>query len=405
VEDSHRRHPLLLSRGVASVGLASFFSDAGHELTTSVLPTFVTSVLRGSAAALGLIEGVSDGILGLATLFGGMLANDETRRLRIARGGYLSMAAATGAIAATTALWQVAVLRAASWFARGLRSPARDSMLATLAPRDAYGRAFGIERAGDNLGAVVGPLLAAGLVAWVGIRPALWVAAIPSALAAVAITIAAAEASRLRRQVTRRVSLELRRLHEAGLARPMLPIAMFEVANVSTTLLILRSTDLLHHGGRSLTAATSLAVLIYAGHNLFAAGVAFAGGHWIDRAGPGPVFTAGAAIYVLAYAGFALPLHAWPLVLVAFILAGSGIGLAEAAESTLVAQLLPDHLRGGGFGVLGGLQSFGGLVSSAIVGALWTGVSPTVAFLYAAAWMLLSAATSVGSRLMRTVDG
>lgn len=404
MEGPHRRHPLLLSRGVATVGLASLFSDAGHELTTSVLPTFVTSVLRGSAAALGLIEGVSDGVLGLATLVGGMLANDETRRLRIARGGYLSMAAATGAIAATTALWQVALLRAASWFARGLRSPARDSMLATLAPQDAYGRAFGIERAGDNLGAVAGPLLAAGLVAWVGIRPALWVAAIPSALAAVAITVAAAEAGRLRRQVTRRVSLELRRLHEAGLARPMLPIAMFEVANVSTTLLILRSTDLLHHGGRSLTAATSLAVLVYAGHNLFAAGVAFVGGHWIDRAGPRPVFAAGAAAYVLAYAGFALPLHTWPLVLVAFTLAGSGIGLAEAAESTLVARLLPDHLRGGGFGVLGGLQSFGGLASSAIVGVLWTSVSPTVAFLYAAGWMLLSAAASAGSRLMRRGD-
>jgi MFS family permease len=394
------RRPLLLSRGVAGVGLASFFSDAGHELTTSVLPTFVISVLRGSAAALGLIEGVSDGVLGLATLAGGVLANDERRRLRIARGGYLSMAAATGAIAAAATLWQVAALRAASWLARGLRSPARDSMLVSLAPRDAYGRAFGIERAGDNLGAVVGPLLGAGFVAWIGIRPALLIAAVPSTLAAVAITVAAAEARKLGAGAARRASLEWHRLREAGLPRPLLPIAMFEISNVSTTLLILRSTDLLHHGGRSVTTATSLAILVYAGHNLVAAAVAFGGGHWIDRSGPRIVFAGGAGLYVLAYAAFGLPLHAWPLVLVAFTLAGSGIGLAEAAESTLVAGLLPDDLRGSGFGVLGGLQSAGGLLSSAVVGALWTAVSPTVAFVYAGAWMLASSATAAGSRMM-----
>jgi MFS family permease len=392
------RVPPLVSRGVAGIGLASFFSDAGHELTTSVLPTFVTSVLRGSAAALGVIEGVSDGVLGLATLLGGTLANDERRRLRTAQGGYLAMAAATGAIAAAAALWQVALLRAASWFARGLRSPARDSMLTSLAPAEAYGRAFGIERAGDNLGAVVGPLAGAGLVAWLGIRPALWLAAVPSTLAAVAIGVAAAEARRLRPRIGRRVSLELRRLRQAGLARAMLPVAMFEVGNVSTTLLILRSTDLLHHGGRSATAATSLAVLIYAAHNLFAAAVSLVGGRWIDRGGPGRVFAAGAAVYVVAYLGFALPIHAWAFLLLAFTIAGSGIGLAEAAQSTLIARLLPDDLRGSGFGVLGGLQAFGGLVSSAAVGLLWTATSPTVAFVYAAAWMALSAGASVRSR-------
>ncbi len=393
-EGPHARRPLLLSRGVASVGLASFFSDAGHELTTSVLPAFVTGVLRGSAATLGLIEGVSDAVLGLATLTGGMLANDETRRLRVARGGYLSMAAATGAIAAAAAIWQVAALRAASWLARGLRSPARDAMLASLAPREAYGRAFGIERAGDNLGAVAGPLLAAGLVSWIGIRPALLAAALPSTLAAVAITVAATEARRLGAASARRAGLEVRRLRQAGLLRPLLPIALFEISNVSTTLLILRSTDLLHHGGRSATAATTLAILVYAGHNLVAAGVAFSGGHWIDRSGPGVVFAAGAAVYVLAYAAFALPLHAWPLILTAFALAGSGIGLAEAAESALVARLLPDELRGGGFGVLGGLQSAGGLLSSAVVGAIWIALSPAAAFLYAGAWMLLAAAAA-----------
>ncbi len=235
----------------------------------------------------------------------------------------------------------------------------------------------------------------------VAIRPTLWLAAVPSLLAAVAIGIAASEARRLGAPVRRRVSLELRGLKESGLARPLLPVMMFEIGNVSTTLLILRSTDLLEHGSRGLTAATSLAVLIYAAHNLFAAAVAFTGGHWIDRIGPAPVFGAGAVLYVAAYTIFATAGHLVPIVVIAFVLAGSGIGLAEAAESTLVARLLPPTLRGSGFGVLGALQALGGLASSAVVGLLWVAISPTVGFLYAAAWMALTAAVLV----RRSVQG
>lgn len=265
-------------------------------------------------------------------------------------------------------------------------------MLASLAPPEAYGRAFGLERAGDNLGAVVGPLIAAGLVASIGIRHTIYLSAIPGLFAALAITVAAADARKRRAgpEARRRARLELRGLREAGVVRPLLPVAAFELGNVATSLLILRATTLLHHGGRSVAAATSLAVLIYAGHNLFAAFVAYGGGHWLDRAGPRLVFASGAAVYVASYGLFALPLHSWPVLVVAFLLAGSGIGLAETAESALVARLVPDRLRGSGFGLLGGVQSFGDFASSAAVGLLWTAVSPTAGFVYAAGWMLVS---------------
>ena len=320
-----------LTRGVRSVGLASFFSDSGHEIATSILPSFVTHTLRSSAGALGLIEGLSDALTGLAKLIGGPLANDEGRRLRLATGGYLVTAAATGAIGLATTIWQAGLLRALAWTARGARSPARDSMLATLAPAQAYGRAFGLERAGDNLGAVAGPLLAAGLVAWIGIRPAIYFAAIPGIFAAVAITVAAKEARRVRDPIRRRFALELGGLRRAGLARPLLPIALFEVGNCATTLLILRATNLLHHHGRTAASATALAALLYAGLNASASAVALGGGHWIDRTGPRGAFAAGAALFALAYAGFAVGVRAWPALLGFFLLAGAGIGLAETA--------------------------------------------------------------------------
>src|ERR1700760_802656 len=242
-----------LTPGVGAVGVAGFFSDAGHEVTTSVLPAFIGGTLGASAAALGVIDGISDALIGAMKLIGGPLANDPHRRAQSASAGYLGTAVATGAIGAAVTLWQVGALRAIAWMFRGLRSPARDALLASLSPTSAHGRAFGLVRAGDNLGAVVGPLLAAGLVSWVGVRPALYLAAVPGLLAAIAIIVAARES---RRTVhTRRESsprrLELRALRDAGMLRALLPMLLFEFGNLATTLLILRATQLLTSQHRS----------------------------------------------------------------------------------------------------------------------------------------------------------
>lgn len=393
-----------LTRGVLGVGSASFFSDAGHEMATSVLPTFLTSTLHAGPGALGAIEGVSDALTGLSKLAGGPLANDPNRRAQLASGGYLGTALATGALGLTTAVWQVAGLRALAWVSRGLRSPARDTLLTSLVPPHAYGRAFGLERAGDNAGAIAGPLLASGLVAWLGIRHVLLLAVVPGLLAALAITVAGREARRTMADVTARRTLQLNlgELRRAGLVQALTPAALFELGNVATTLLILRATELLSSDGRDLAAATSVAILLYAAHNGAATVASLAGGQIIDRANARVVFAVGAGVYVLAYVGFALDTRSWPLLLGAFLLAGIGIGLAETAESTVVAQRLPDRLRGNGFGVLGLVQSLGDLGSSLVVGVLWSTVSPMVGFGYAAVWMaasLLASGLLAGPRI------
>ena len=234
-----------LSPGVAGVGAASLFSDAGHEMATSVLPTFLTSTLHAGPAALGAIEGFSDALVGLSKLAGGPLANEPGRRGRLASGGYLGTAIATAAIGLTTAVWQVAILRAVAWASRGIRSPARDMLLTSLAPKSAYGRAFGLERAGDNAGAILGPLLASVLVSVVGIRHVILLAIIPGVFAAISITIAARQARTTLTAVEgrRTLTLNIGELRRAGLARALAPAALFELGNLATTLLILRATN------------------------------------------------------------------------------------------------------------------------------------------------------------------
>lgn len=393
-----------LNPGVGAVAAASFFSDSGHEVTTSVLPAFLTGTLGASAAVLGVIDGISDALMGLMKLLAGPAANDPHRRVKTASGGYLGTAVATGAIGAAVAVWQVGTLRAIAWLSRGLRSPARDALLASVSRQSAQGRAFGLERAGDNFGAVVGPLLAAGLVSCVGVRTTLYLAAIPGLLAALAIVVAARES---RRQLQARQKpaprrLELGALRDAGMLRALAPVLLFEFGNLATTLLILRATQLLVSPHRSLTAATSIAVLIYAGHNVVATLASLGAGRWYDRAGPKAIFATGAVVYVLAYGVFAVGTHSVAVVVLAFAAAGAGIGLAEPTESAVVAQLLPDRLRGSGFGVFGVVQAAGDVAATVVAGLLYTFVSPVAAFGYAAVWMVGAALTS--GLLSRSVD-
>jgi hypothetical protein len=118
-----------LTPGVRGIGLASFLADVGHEVPTALLPSLLTTTLGASAAALGVIEGVSDALAGAARFGGGVLADDPARRRATAVGGYTSTAVLAGLTGVAGAVWQVAILRASAWAARGLRVPARNALL------------------------------------------------------------------------------------------------------------------------------------------------------------------------------------------------------------------------------------------------------------------------------------
>ncbi|MFI6014595.1 MFS transporter [Streptomyces sp. NPDC051243] len=219
-----------LTPGVRGIGSASFLADVGHEIPTALLPSLLTSTLGAPAAALGAIEGVSDALAGAARFGGGVLADDPARRRKVAVGGYTATAVFGAATAGATAVWQVGVLRAAAWTARGLRVPARNALLADIVPAGAYGRAYGFERMMDNLGAIFGPLLALVLVAWIGVQGAIGLSVIPGLLAAAAIVYAIRRTPRP--EIRGRVPLKIRvrPVLSGDLGRLMGAVAAFEVA-------------------------------------------------------------------------------------------------------------------------------------------------------------------------------
>ena len=161
----------------------------------------------------------------------------------------------------------------------GLRVPARNALLADVVPAAAYGRAYGFERAMDNLGAILGPLVAIPLVAWLGTRWAVGLSVIPGLLAALAIVYTIRHTPRPQRQERRSLAIRVRPVL-AGQLRPLFGgITAFEFGNCAATLLILRATELLEPG-RSTDAATTTAIGLDVVYNAAATATSLAaGGH------------------------------------------------------------------------------------------------------------------------------
>ncbi len=386
-----------LTPGVRGIGLASLLSDLGHEIPTALLPSFLVTVLGAPAAALGLIEGIADALSGVAKVVGGALADDPGRRRSVAVGGYTLTALLSALIGISTAIWQVAIFRTAAWTARGIRGPSRNALLADAVDPTAYGRAYGFERAMDNAGAVIGPIVALGLVALIGIRGAIFVSVIPGLLAAVAIVYAVRHLQRPKERHTAPVRIVVRPLLRGPLGRLLVSVSLFEAGNVAATLLILRTTELLtpSQGTRG---ATTIAIALYVGYNVAGTLAALPAGRLADAYGARLVFAIGVACFALAYVVFATG-SGIAILGLAFVLAGIGIGAAETAENAAVAALAPSAQRGSAFGLLAGIQSAGDFIASAVVGLVWTLVSPTLAFGLAAALMVGSLITmAVGPR-------
>lgn len=379
---------------VLGIAAASFLSDAGHEMATAVLPGFLRS-LGAPALALGSVEAAADASMSLSKLAGGVVADRASERKRVAAAGYATTAVATGGFALAGPWGIVAFFRSLAWAARGLRSPARDALLAGAVEPDQRGRAFGLERAMDSAGAVVGPLLAAGLLTLVGFRVVFLLSVIPGLLAVAAISRLVHEAPRT---TIHAVRFSFRGLPRGRYRVLLVGFGLYGLGNFAPTLLVLRATDLLH-GGRTLTDAAAIAVLLYTVHNLVNSLAAYPAGAVGDRIGHRTILAGGFALFAFGCIGFAVWEPRSIVVLGAlFATVGASTAMVETARGAYVSDLVPPDLRGRAFGMLGLIDGLGDLVASLVVGLLFTVASPGWGFLWGAVLSLAGAALLVSPR-------
>jgi MFS family permease len=377
-----------LTRGVLGIGLASLFSDWGHEAATAILPAFLTT-LGAPAFALGVIEGVADGLSSFAKLAGGWIADRPHRRKPTGIAGYTATAITTFAYSFAQSWPVVLVWRGLGWIGRGSRGPSRDSLLADSVDPSRAGRAFGFERAMDSLGAVFGPVCALALLGIVGARGVLRWTLLPGLIAAVCFALMAPAARAIEGHHAPGIRASFTQIPKrfwyflAG-------VFAHGIGDFAPTLLILRATQILtpRYGmGR----ATTIAIALYTFHNVVNSAASYPAGALGDRLGKRGLLAAGYLVAGAAYAGFIFERPTLPALAVLFALAGVHGGFQASLEKSVAAELLPRANRGSGFGVLAATNGLGDVVSSIVVGALWSAVSAAAGFTYAAVFTAMGA--------------
>lgn len=371
-----------LTRGVFGIGLASLCSDWGHEIGTSLLPILLAG-LGAPAYALGVIEGVADGVSSFAKLAGGWVADRPHLRKPVAVAGYLLTGLSTFAFGFAGTWPQVLASRAIGWMGRGIRGPARDVLLTDAVAPELVGRAFGFERTMDTIGAILGPLCATALIAMMSVRMAMRWALIPGALAAVAIATLVPAGVRDGEHHALPFTASLSRLPREF--RGFLKcVALFGLGDFAHTLLILRAVQLLtpEYG---LVRAGGIAVALYTFHNVIYAAAAYPAGLAGDKLGRRGILVVGYLLAAAMSIGFIFAPARLPELIGLFGLAGFYVAIQDTLEKSVAAELLPREIRATGFGVLATVNGVGDFFSSIIVGFLWSSVSPAAGFIYAAA--------------------
>lgn len=384
-----------LTRNVWAMALTSFLSDTSHEIATAILPLFF-AVLGIPAAALGAVEGVADGLSSTAKMIAGWIGDRVARRKGIVVGGYALTGLSVGAFAAATGWPLVMAARAIGWIGRGVRSPLRDSILTESVPPEARGRAFGFERTGDTLGAIVGPLAALGLIALLtplasettAYRWIFVIAMIPGMLSALSFAALVREQHRTAHQALRfwgavgALPVSFRRY--------LMGVGLFGAGDFAHTMLTLRAVELLTPQMGAVAAGTA-AVGLYVLHNVIYAGMSYPVGALGDRLNKRELLAAGYLLAAVMGVSLILPFSSvWYLGLI-FALGGLYIAIEDTLERVIAAELLPAPVRSTGFGALASVNGVGDFISSLIVGGLWTTVSPAAGFGYAAVLSLAGA--------------
>ncbi len=376
--DAPEKQPWL-NRTVLGVGLTSLFSDWSHETATAILPAFLASIGAGPAW-LGIIEGIADGLSSFTKLAAGHYTDRLKHRKPLAVFGYLVTALSTASFVFATHAYHVLIGRTVAWFGRGVRSPVRKALLAADVSPDAYGRAFGLERLMDTIGAIAGPLTALWLLERTGHnyhKVFLWTL-VPGLIAVVSIWLLVRE--RPMASKPRRSFLTSFRELPVPFRRFLLGVGVFGAGDFSHSLLILYASRMLAPG-YGLARAASAAVVLYTVHNVFYAGSAYASGWLSDHVPRRKIVLAGG--YTLA--GITAILlctgtHSLWLLVVIFILAGVYVGTEEALEDSVAAELVPKEQHGMAFGTLAAVNAVGDFLSSLLVGFLWSAVSVQAAF-------------------------
>src|SRR5437868_8323545 len=353
-----------LPRNVWVLGIVSLFMDLSSEIYHALLPAFITLVLGLPATALGAIDGLAEATANLAKLFSGRLSDRSLKRKPWVMAGYGLGALSKPLFPLAASAPAVMVARFADRVGKGIRGSPRDAMVADEPPPGIRGRAFGLRQALDTVGALLAPLVAIGLMAWLAsdIRAVFWIAIIPAAISFLLAWLALREPEQHLAPLKKspffggfgQLDKATKRLLQVGF--------LFGLARFSESFLILKGIDV------GLTEAMSpLTLAIF---NLAYVALAYPAGALSDRMSPKSILMAGIAALIAGNLVLAETAGFVGLV-IGTALWGAHMALTQGIFARMIADSAPEQLRATSFGAFLFVSGIAGLLASLGAGLLW----------------------------------
>ena len=385
-----------IPRGVWVLGFVSLLMDISSEMVHSLLPLFMVTALGVSALTVGLIEGLAESTALMVKVFSGALSDYLGKRKGLALFGYALGALTKPLFAIAPGAGLVLTARLLDRVGKGIRGAPRDALVADITPAHLRGAAFGLRQSLDTVGALLGPLLAVGLMLlWADdFRAVFWVAVIPGLMAVGLLFFGLREPERapaakrsnpIRRDNLKRLSPAYWWVVAIG--------AVFTLARFSEAFLVLRAQQ----GGIPL----ALVPLMMVAMNLIYALSAYPFGRLSDRMSHPRLLAIGlvvlfAADLVLASSNY------WTVVLGGVALWGVHMGMTQGLLATMVADTAPADLRGTAFGFFNLVSGAAMLIASVLAGWLWDGMGAEATFYAGALFCVIALAALMRQPLSQT---
>ncbi len=361
-----------LTKTVWRLGWVSLFTDVATEMSYPLLPAFLRQLGAGGVW-LGWVEGIAESVGAFVKYAAGARSDQGTRRKPYVVAGYTVSSLVRPLLSLAVAPWQVVALRASDRVGKGVRSAPRDALLAASVSPETRAFAFGFHQMMDNLGAVIGPLIAFGLAGALhfSLRQIFAFAIVPGLVAVSVLVFGVKEEAPAPAKEKHEGKAPL----DPRVKRYLVAVAIFSLGASADSFLLLR----LSHQGL----ADAMLPIAWLSLNAMKALVNVPGGRLSDRIGHKWTLLGGWTLYAIAYASFpfAKTITATWLVMLGY---GLYYGLTEGAEKALLSQLAPAEQRGRAFGTLHAVTGFAVLPANAVFGLLFDAHPESAFFLGAA---------------------
>ena len=368
-------------RNVFALGFVSFFTDVSTEMILGILPVYVVQELGATRAALGLMEGIAEMTNYMFRLISGVLSDKLGKRKLFVFIGYAFSGIAKPMFAFAKTWLDALIVRTLDRLGKGIRTSPRDALISQSVKEKEAGKAFGIHRTLDQLGAVLGPLTAFIIVPLYGARTLFLISFIPAAIALVilAFFVVDVKIERKPRGILEGASKILRGSFLLLLAS----LVIFNVGAYNFSFVIVRAQEL----GIPLAAAPLVYMLI----NLTHTAVGFPSGIAADKWGREKVLLLSFLMFSLTSFILVFATGSWLDAVLIALLFGVFQGMYDTVSRAVLPRYVPEELRGTAYGVYYIAIGLAFLLGISTVGYLWDAYGRQVAFLYSTVTSICSA--------------